>query len=253
MFDKIKIAPKIKALIYAALIFSSIAFVERENDTTECVDIQIKIKETEGNYFLDDKALKELLTVRGREELIGEKLIHIELKTLENRLKMNKFVDRVQVSKNLKGTLSISVRQRRPIARFLRSDTSFYLGSEGHALPLSNRYTARVVLVSGDGVKEYYGNDSLRTDQENQLYDVLKYIYEDDFLRAQIAGIEVNKNGELVLQPQVTKQLIYFGTCEQHVNKFKKLRVFYDKILQDKGWNSYESVNLKYKDQIICK
>lgn len=253
MFKKVKIAPKIKLLIYSILVFSTIAFVERKNDETTCGNIKIKIEDTEGNYFLDDKALKELLTVRGQHPVIGEKLIHIELKTLEKRLKLNKFVKNVQVSKNLKGTLSISVKQHRPIARFLRADTSFYLGSEGDALPLSNRYTARVALVSGEGIKKYYNNDSIRNENESSLYDVLKYIYEDDFLRAQVAGIEVDKNGELVLQPQVTGQLIYFGTCEQHVNKFKKLRVFYDKILPEKGWNGYKSVNLKYKDQIICK
>lgn len=253
MFKKFKIARRVKFIVYAFLVFTTIAFVEKQNDETICKKVKFKIDETEGNYFLDDRVLEELLTERGKSPVIGEKLIHMELKTLEKRLKMNKFVKNVQVSKNLKGTLSISVKQHRPIARFIRSDTSFYLGSEGHALPLSNRFTARVPIISGAGTRHLFNVDSIRNEQEIALYDVLTYIYNDDFLKAQIAGIEITKGGELVLQPQVTDQLIHFGTCEQHVDKFKRLRVFYEKILPNKGWNSYESVSLKYKDQIICK
>ena len=34
--------------------------------------------------------------------------------------------------------------------------------------------------------------------------------------------------------------------------KFKKLELFYKNILPTKGWNYYESVNLKFKNQIVC-
>ena len=253
MFKRIKIASKLKFVVLTALVFFSIAFTERQNTETDCTDITVKIKNTEGNYFLDKEAIIDLATERGKSPLIGGKLIHIELKTLETRLKKDKFVKNVQITKNLTGTLSINVTQRRPIARFLRADSSFYLGEEGNALPLSNRYTARVMLISGAGVAGMFKQGKVVTKNEKDLFDVLDYINKDEFLKAQIAEIEVNKKGELTMYPQITKQPILFGLCEKHVGKFKKLRVFYDKILPAKGWNDYESVNLKYQGQIICK
>ena len=49
-----------------------------------------------------------------------------------------------------------------------------------------------------------------------------------------------------------TKQKIYFGNTDNMDNKFKKLELFYKNILPTKGWNYYESVNLKFKNQIVC-
>lgn len=253
MLKRIKIASKLKVVVLTVLVFFSIGFTERKNTETACSAINVVIENTEGNYFLDKEAIIDLVTARGKSPLIGVKLIHIELKTLETRLKKDKFVKNVQITKNLKGSLSIHVTQRRPIARFLTPDSSFYLGKEGCVLPLSNRYTARVMLVSGAGVKGLFQEGSVVTKKEKELFEVLGYINEDRFLKAQIAEIEVSKKGELIMYPQVTRQPIFFGACEKHVDKFKNLRVFYDKILPAKGWNDYESVNLKYQGQIICK
>ena len=109
------------------------------------------------------------------------------------------------------------------------------------------------MLVFGAGVRGFFKEGKVVTKEEKDLFDVLDYINKDEFLKAQIAEIEVNKKGELTMYPQITKQPILFGSCEKHVDKFKNLRVFYDKILPAKGWNDYESVNLKYQGQIICK
>jgi len=57
----------------------------------------------------------------------------------------------------------------------------------------------------------------------------------------------------MVLYPQVTKQMVEFGKPEDIEVKFKKLRIFYTEILPKKGWNRYEKVNLKYRDQIIAE
>ena len=33
--------------------------------------------------------------------------------------------------------------------------------------------------------------------------------------------------------------------------KFNKISLFYNKIIPSKGWNTYKTVNVKFKDQII--
>jgi len=51
----------------------------------------------------------------------------------------------------------------------------------------------------------------------------------------------------------MTKQLILFGPMDEIEEKFKKLKLFYKEVLPKKGWNTYSSINLKYKNQIVCK
>jgi len=81
----------------------------------------------------------------------------------------------------------------------------------------------------------------------------LIFINNNDMWRAQIAQLSVSEDDELTLWPQVTKQLILFGHADEIDEKFKKLKLFYTEVLPKKGWNTYSYVNLKYKNQIVCK
>ena len=63
----------------------------------------------------------------------------------------------------------------------------------------------------------------------------------------------IDRHGDIILYPQVTRQLIEFGKAEHFEEKFRKLRYFYTKILPSKGWNHYARVNVEFEHQIICE
>ena len=86
-----------------------------------------------------------------------------------------------------------------------------------------------------------------------QVYDLLTFIENDKFWKAQIAHIFIKKDGEIEMYPQVTKQVVEFGHPEDLERKFSKLMTFYKEILPKKGWNTYDRVNLKFENQIICE
>jgi cell division protein FtsQ len=68
-----------------------------------------------------------------------------------------------------------------------------------------------------------------------------------------VAQLDINSQGDIILYPQVTGQLVEFGTSENFEEKFRKLMVFYKEILPQKGWTRYERVNLKYEGQVIAE
>jgi len=90
-------------------------------------------------------------------------------------------------------------------------------------------------------------------DLNPEVFEMINFITDDPFWKAQIAQIDIAENGELILYPQVTKQYVEFGTVENMETKFKRLKVFYKNILPQQGWNKYSRINLKYKDQIIAE
>jgi cell division protein FtsQ len=108
------------------------------------------------------------------------------------------------------------------------------------------------MLVSGAGMKALSESQIVIDDENSQLFKLINYINNDEFLKAQIAQIHFKADNEIILYPQMTKQAITFGSYENMELKFKKLMIFYQQILPRKGWNVYKKVNLKYKDQIIC-
>ncbi len=60
-----------------------------------------------------------------------------------------------QLFGDLKGNLIVNVELRRPIARIVQSDApDAYIAEDGVIMPVSEKYTSRVMLLSGSYAKE---------------------------------------------------------------------------------------------------
>jgi cell division protein FtsQ len=64
--------------------------------------------------------------------LIGRRLENIDIHDLENKLKINPFVEFATVYVDMDGTLQVEVSQRQPILRIMnRFDQDFYVDQHG--------------------------------------------------------------------------------------------------------------------------
>lgn len=219
-----------------------------------CSDVVINISNTLDNYFLDREDITNLLTDFENEPLKGTSFVDIDLKQLENKLKAEKYIQSSQVFKNLQGSLIVNVELRRPIARIIRPQApDAYISFDRKVIPVSEKFSARKLLIGGDFADSLTHIQTINTPYGKQLFELLEFIEKDEFWRAQIAQIDIDGKGELLIYPQVTKQLVEFGTPDNYKKKFKKLKSFYRDVLPRKGWNHYEMVNLKFQNQIIAK
>ncbi|MFY8037495.1 MAG: cell division protein FtsQ/DivIB, partial [Cyclobacteriaceae bacterium] len=148
----------------------------------------------------------------------------------------------------------VNVELRRPIARIVQNDApDAYIAEDGVIMPVSEKYTARVVLISG-AVKQLLESEDLnRTGEGKQLMAMIEFINADPFWKAQVVQLDIQKNGKVIIYPQVTGQLVEFGKPENLEVKFKKLMVFYKEILPTRGWTRYERVNLEYEGQVVAE
>ena len=248
----IKLNDKTKNVGIVLFLVVSIAFAEWRKSTLVCTQISLQISNQDGNKFIDLQDVNDLVSDFGTRPVVGGKLIHTSLKTIEVAVKNNNFVERVGVAKNHAGVLKIHVSQTVPIARVFTKDSSFYLTRTGAVIPLSNKYTSRVLLVRGLGGKNFLKGMENKDSKIHEFLSFFDYIDKDDFLRKQVAEVHVKEDGDITIFPQVTKQIIEFGEPIRIVDKFERLKIFYKKVLPEKGWNHYDRVNLKYKNQIIC-
>lgn len=249
-----KLLKTAKWLLAAGAVVGCMSLVARKEEGKSFKKIVINIENQYDNYFVDENDVMHLISEGGTEKILGASYESLSLKKLENRLKTHKFVNSTEVFKDFKGNLFVNITQNRPIARIVRQFSPHaYIGTEGQILPVSERFTARVPLLSGPYTDKLVKQDLTETEEGKGVYDLLKFIESDPFWKAQIAQLNIDSKGNIVMYPQVTKQLIEFGKAEQIEEKFKKLKVFYTKILPSKGWNSYRRVNVKYQDQIICE
>ena len=243
-------------LIYSfsgLLLISLIAFAGVKNNSRKIDEVKVEILEQDGIFFTDQLEVVDLMTDKSADYVIGVEMGDIDPKTLEERVEANPFVKDAQVYRDLKGNLQVKVEQSKPIARlFIDGKKDRYIDSDGRVLPVNARHTARVPLMETEFAFGWETNLN-ESKYGTQVFDLLKYIEQDEFWRAQIAHILIKKDGEIELYPQVTKQVVEFGMPEDFDGKFSKLMTFYKEILPKKGWNTYSRVNLKFENQIICE
>ncbi|NEM97354.1 hypothetical protein GXP69_06580 [Pontibacter sp. BT327] len=248
---------KIKSLIFAGCSIVTIgtlaSFAASRQNEKVCKKVSINIDNEYNNYFIGDKEIKDLLTREGERHLEGLPNKNIDLKNLEKRIEAHKFVADADVYRDLNGNIKVEVKQNRPIARIIQANQDVYVDVEGRILPLSDRYTARVIPITKSANLKPL-NQEFFQDSTGQAYlSLLQFIENDRFWKAQLAQMHIDGKGKVSFLPQVGDHTIEFGKPVNTEQKFKKLMIFYKEVLPLMGWDRYKRVNVEYKDQIICE
>ena len=76
--------------------------------------------------------------------------------------------------------------------------------------------------------------------------------FNNKFWDAQIEQIHVLPDRNIELVPRVGDHLVYLGKLENFENKLARLKEFYQKGLNQVGWNKYSRISLEFSNQIIC-
>ena len=251
---KLNIKTEIRVAVLLAAVTALVAFADRNLRTGVVNDIVVRLDNNEENHFLDERdVLRMIESTPGR--IRQERFDHINYREIENRLRTHRNFRTVELFNDFKGNMVVNVSLRRPMARLVQENgPDAYLSEEGLVMSTSERYSSRVLIVSGPWVgKALIAQDLNRSELGRQLLEMIRYVKEDDFLRAQVAEMRVGQEGSVTLYPQVSSQAVIFGKPERLEEKFLKFKVFYRKILPQRGWTRYDRINLEFEGQVIAQ
>jgi cell division protein FtsQ len=251
---KWSIRTEVKWVVSLMGLCALIAFAERQRANIVCKDILVQLDNVRDNHFLSEaEALK--MVESGQPQLRGKAFSDINLKQIESKLIYNKHVKDAELFSDLKGNLVVNVELRRPIARLVQEDgPDAYIAEDGTVMPVSEDFASRVLIISGNYVKIILDKENLNGfDEGKQLMAMIEFINQDNFWRAQASQLDINSKGKIFIIPQVTSQVVEFGTPENMIDKFYKLKVFYKKILPQMGWTKYERVSVEYNGQVVAE
>lgn len=241
----------------------ALSFINIKEKQILCSKVDISILDSTKNFFVEEDDVLTLFENK-KIKLKGALLNSINLENLEKILYQHPAIKKVEVYKTMTGVLKIDIFQRNPIIRVINSTgDGYYIDLDAKLMPLSDKYTAHVLVISGninqslaqnivknlaipsDGTLK---NDSLL----NDLYTIGKFIYSNKLWKSQIEQIYITENNEIEMIPRIGFQTIIFGTIEDYEKKFIKLDAIYNYGFNNVGWNKYKDINLKYKNQVIC-
>lgn len=250
-------------LLLAGLVVT-LGFVSLEENELKCQKLDIRIDNSNENYFIEGDDIKLMLNNMGN-SIVGQPMSSINIPNLEKLINNNPSIANAQVYKTINGVLKMEVKQRNPIIRvFTKNNDSFYIDEEGFFMPLSSKYTSRVLVANGfifSGYKELYNhnineiieNDTLSSKTiVDDLFGLALFLKNNEWWSAQIQQIYVDENKEIELIPRVGNHRIILGDISDLQEKFDKLMIFYRQGLSKTGWNEYHTINLKFKNQVVC-
>ena len=227
--------------------------------------ISVHISDNSSNKFITESDVTQALKNENI-KLVGELMNSINIHSLEDILTHhNKSISRAEVYRTVYGEIGVMVEQRRPVMRVINPNgDSYYVDDNGQVMPLSKKYTAHVIVVNGnlnepymDHVGENLCRKQTKIDKSTgellpDLFKLVQFINGNKFWRAQIEQIYINQKKEIELVPRVGNHTIIIGTVDNLAEKFDNLQAFYEQGLSKYGWNKYKTINLKFKNQIVC-
>ncbi len=158
---------------------------------------------------------------------------------------------------DLEGRLNISFKEYEPWFRvFGEKGGSVYVTRNGVVIPTSRSYTPYVLVASGNfelRSNSYRLNDTINSDKN--LIDALHWrqaIEENDFVNHCIGQLYCNKRNQFELTVKGFGGRVIVGDTCDAADKLKRLETFIKQRIGSPETKTLESINLNYKNQIVC-
>jgi cell division protein FtsQ len=239
-------------------VVALLGFVNSSKSDAVCEGVDIEIlRNTDRPLITEDEIQRILLATSG--EVVGVNLRQIDFDLLENALSEVPFLNHAVVYTNIENQLKIVVNERKPMARLIdENGQSAFLDTDGYLMPVSKVSATRLIVITGKlGLDKsriesnFHLTDSLASKAAQSAYQMAVLLTQDELWKAQFQQLDVDSNGDITAYPQVGNHQILFGS-DRFDEKLDMLRTFYAEGMNEESWNKYKSINLKYKDQIVC-
>ncbi len=234
----VKYINNIKVIIVLALVSIFFAFSSSQNNAKPISEVEVSFI-GDNNLFISKTKVDKLL-IQNNDYIKCVSKDILDLKALENKLSSHNMIENSEVYISINGILKIDINQRNPYARVI-SDSSFYIDNNGTKMPLSDNYSARVLLVHGL-------NDESKIDY---VFKLIKTIRDDEFLNSNVTDILISKS-DISLRVRNCNFEVLVGDLNNLETKIKNFKAFYQKAYRDKILNNYKKVNLQFNNQIVC-
>ncbi|GHT52213.1 cell division protein FtsQ [Bacteroidia bacterium] len=242
MLRKVAIASISLALV-AYLLFSGV-FLSGKSTFGErvCKVVQVELLSKSNNPYLSEKDIIAFLD-EGQLNPIGRTRDEIQTDNIEKMLRAKVLIQEVEVYKTMDGAVKIDVELRTPILRVITENKNYYVDDTGGIMPVPANFAVLVPVATGN-VKEAYA--------KSELYKFVVSLQADNFWNDQIEQIHVLPNLDVELIAKEGNHTILLGKIEDSKENLEKLQLFYEQGLKRMGWNRYSTINLKYRNQIVC-
>jgi cell division protein FtsQ len=136
-------------------LLASLAFATSKEKNVVAENLLVSVNNTEVNTFIDEEDVKEFFKERN-DSILNTSLQNIDVNGLEKALNSHPAVENADIAVDVNGDVTMNVTQRTPLVRVMNMDgESYYIDTKSKLMPLSDKFTARVIIATGFIVEPY--------------------------------------------------------------------------------------------------
>ncbi len=201
-------------------------------------------------HSLEQKEIMDLAIYKRNIDILNTPVSRLDVRGIERAIETDPWVQNAQVYIDIERVMHIEVTRRVPVARLFRADgVSYYIDSTLHTMPLSDDYTYYTNVVTN---VPQLGNDSAGIGMKKQIVRLARFINTDSFWSAQVSQIAIDSAGMFELTPVIGEQKILLGDTSRLAEKFANVMAFYKNVLNRIGWDKYQTLDVRFQDQVIA-
>ena len=212
--------------------------------------IEVNLNDENDFSFLQRKDIENLLLKNRNIDLKHTSLDQLDLERMEAIARTNPWVAKADIYVDNRQVLQVKITQREPVARlFDANGSSYYMDSMLNLMPVNEGYSYPAPVFTNVLLLK---NDSLNKSLKTKIAYLSEVIGRDSFWRSQITQIDIQPDQTFVLTPLFGNQRIMLGDTAGVSRKLGNLWAFYKQVSGKIGWDKYETLDLRYKDQVIA-
>lgn len=230
----------LKTLMAVVLLIMGIAVIAGYYLEKNSVISDVKY---EGNDFTSSELLKSAF-----DSPVGVHADSVDYARLINSVNSLPYVKSSAISKGATGNLTITLTEREPIARLIGSNQQSYVDEDGIKLPLIPEKAVDVPLLYGFPVSPL--SDTLAGSAFENVRDFLIEASKSDLSWVTISEVAWNGREGVVALSYENGVKLLFGK-NNFDSKIRHWEEFYAKVIKEKGIGAFESVDLRFRNQIV--
>lgn len=172
------------------------------------------------------------------------RLRDINTDAIERKLDLIDDIEESVCTRLSDGTVLLRVIPMRPVVRVFNPDgTSYYVNKAGKKMKASLRYRMDVPVVVNEGDTSF---------NAVSLLPLLNIIQGDSLWNSLVTAVKVTRGGDVILIPSIRGHVINLGDTTIVNDKLDRMLTMYRKVLPVKGWNTYDTLSVKWRGQVVA-
>lgn len=211
-----------------------------------CTGMTLKVNDTSSSRFVTEEDLMielDSLPARARGMLLTE----INPAEIRRHLMSIDKIEDAEVLTYTDGRIEIRVTPIIPVARVFDGDRSYYINRSGKQVTANARYHKDVPIIRGD-----FSTMADTTFTALSIMPLVDYIYSDTTWSRFFTMIEVKSPDDIILVPNIREHVVNIGSVENIPDKLSRLHRFYTTVLSKRGYESYDTLSLKWNGQLVA-